>query len=334
LRRVPALVAATLIALVALGGTAQANFVFERAFGSAGGGPYGFGFPLSGPNLHQSYKSPAGVTVDGAGNVWVADSINSRLARFSPGGGYLGRLAARGHGIRPIRSNILPGAVFRPEGIVWSAGHLYVAMNGNDRVEEFSLGGSLLRIFTVRKPYSLFFGTSRGSGPGQVHNPRGIARRAGVTYVADFNNSRVNIYGPTGASRGSIGRFGTGPGQFLAPYGVAVGPDGSIYVSDRELNKVERFSPGRRLLQTIGGTGSGPGQFLAPSGLAVDRRGNLYVADLSNYRVQRLSSGGAFQAAFGQGILQSPNYVAVDGACHVYVSDYRRVVKFASTSGC
>jgi hypothetical protein len=58
------------------------------------------------------------------------------------------------------------------------------------------------------------------------------------------------------------------------------------------------------------------------------------VADLNNYRVQRLSGSGQFREAFGQGILQSPTYVAADRSCHVYVSDYRRVVKFSSPGGC
>ena len=185
----------------------------------------------------------------------------------------------------------------------------------------------------MRRPYSMFFGLSRGSAPGQVHNPYGIARRGGITYVADLNNSRVNVYGPTGASRGQIGGFGQGPGRFIAPFGVAVGPDGSVYVSDRELNRIQRFTSRGRLIQVIGSTGSGPGQFLSPWGLATDVRGNLYVADLNNLRVQRLTGSGAFLEAFGQGILQSPTYVAVDRGCRVYVSDYRRVVKFRS-AGC
>ncbi|MFL5820990.1 MAG: NHL repeat-containing protein [Solirubrobacteraceae bacterium] len=322
------------VVLAVCAGGAEANFTYERAFGQVGGGPYGFGFPLRGANLFRTYKSPTGLSVDPAGNLWVADALNSRIARFSPSGVYLGRLRARGHGIRPTRANVLPGAVFRPEGLVWSVGHLFVAMNGNDRIEEFARSGALLRIFAVRRPYRMFFGLSRGSARGQVQNPFGIARRAGITYVADLNNSRVNVYGPTGASRGQIGGFGQGPGRFIAPFGVAIGPDGSVYVSDRELNRIQRFSRSGRLIQIIGSTGSGPGQFLSPWGLATDPRGNLYVADLNNYRIQRLTGSGQFLEAFGQGLLQSPTYVAADRACHVYVSDYRRVVKFTSGGGC
>lgn len=333
MRRLSVVLALAALLAAALAPTARAAFSVERTFGQAGGGPYGFGFPLAGPNLFRFYKSPTGLSVDPAGNVWVADALNSRIARFSPSGAYQVRLPARGSGVKPTRSNVLPGAVFRPEGIVYSAGRIYVAMNGNDRIEEFSLSGRLLRIFSVRRPYSMFFGLSRGSARGQVHNPFGIARRGGVTYVADLNNARVNVYGPTGLSRGQIGRFGEGPGQFIAPFGVAVGPDGSVYVSDRETNRIQRFSAGGRLLQVIGFTGSGPGQFLSPWGLATDVRGNLYVADLNNYRVQRLSPSGQFIEEFGRGTLQSPTYVAVDRGCRVYVSDYRRVVKFTA-GGC
>lgn len=60
--------------------------------------------------------------------------------------------------------------------------------------------------------YSMFFGLSRGSARGEVHNPFGIARRGGITFVAHLNNARVNVYGPTGASRGQVGRFGEAPG--------------------------------------------------------------------------------------------------------------------------
>ncbi len=332
-----ATVLALAAALAAVSATpAPAAYNVERSFGSVGGGAYGFGFPLRGPNLFPFYKSPTGITVDGAGNLWVSDAINNRMAKFSPNGAYLGKLRARGiPGIRrtPPRINILPGAVFRPEGVVWSSGSLFIAMNGNDRIEQFSVSGRLLRIFNVRKPYSMFFGLSRGSARGQVHNPFGIARRGGTTYVADLNNGRVNIYGPTGAGIGQIGRFGAGPGQFIAPYGVAVGPDGSVYVSDRETNRIQRFTAGGRLLQVFGSTGSGPGQFLSPWGLAVDRRGTLFVADLKNNRVQRFSGSGQFIEQFGNGVLTTPTYVAVDRGCRVYVSDYRRIVKFNS-GGC
>ncbi|MDX6643612.1 MAG: hypothetical protein QOD76_1574, partial [Solirubrobacteraceae bacterium] len=192
------------------------------------------------------------------------------------------------------------------------------------------------RIFNVRRPYSKFFGTGRGAGRGQVHNPYGIARSpAGITYVADLNNGRVNMYGRNGSSRGSFGTFGEGDGEFLAPYGVAVGPDGSVYVSDRELSRIQRFDARGRLLSIIGGPGDGPGQFLSPMGLATDRVGNLYVSDLSNYRIEKLTADGRFIEQFGdESHLESPTYLAVDKGCTVYVADYRRVVKYASASGC
>jgi hypothetical protein len=50
--------------------------------------------------------------------------------------------------------------------------------------------------------------------------------------------------------------------------------------------------------------------------------------------VQKFGPDGAFLAAFGQGVLRQPLYVSVDKSCTVYVSDYRRVVRFEDSAGC
>ena len=88
-------------------------------------------------------------------------------------------------------------------------------------------------------------------------------------------------------------------------------------------------------LGSWGETGSDPGEFLSPTGLAIDRTGNLYVADTINLRVQKFTPDGGFITQFGRGLLRSPNYLLIDNRnCTVYVSDFRRVLKFASSTGC
>ena len=208
-------------------------------------------------------------------------------------------------------------------------------MNGNDRIDVFTLGGRWQRMFMVRSNVRNTFAMSRGAGPGQLHNPYQISRGPdGRFYVADLNNSRVNVYSSNGYSRGQIGGFGSGPGQFLSPYGVVVDAAGFVYVSDRDLNRIQKFSPTGQLVGAWGETGADPGDFLSPQGLALDRLGNLYVADTNNARVQKLAPDGHVLATFGQGVLRQPLYVSVDSSCTVWVSDYRRVVKFADPAGC
>ncbi|MBX3175109.1 MAG: hypothetical protein KF709_11895 [Gemmatimonadaceae bacterium] len=63
---------------------------------------------------------------------------------------------------------------------------------------------------------------------------------AGNVYVSDFSDARIWVFGPDGRSLRAIGRKGKGPGEFEAPTGIAIGPDGKLYV--RDLEHVSLFS--------------------------------------------------------------------------------------------
>jgi DNA-binding beta-propeller fold protein YncE len=318
--------AGALLAMLVAATPALADYTYDGSFGHPGGGPGGFGPPRADYRLYRLKTSPGAIAFDAHGNLWVSDSLNARVQRFSPSGRYLGGFGRQG---------ITPGGWLSPQGLVVNGGRLYVAMNGNDRIDVFSLRGRWQRMFTVTYNVRQRFAMTRGGGRGQLHNPYQLVRAPnGSFYVADLNNGRVNRYSATGRPRGQIGSFGTGSGQFLSPYGVAVDGAGNVYVSDRDLNHVDKFSPSGQLLAEFGETGSGPGEFRSPGGLAIDRSGNLYVADLNNLRVQKLAPDGTFLESIGSGVLKDPNYVAVAGDCTVYVSDYRRVVRFAARGGC
>lgn len=61
----------------------------------------------------------------------------------------------------------------------------------------------------------------------------------GRLYVTDFQEPRVVVLDSSGKVLGVIGRRGQGPGEFVAPTGPVVGPDGALYV--RNLTKISRF---------------------------------------------------------------------------------------------
>jgi tripartite motif-containing protein 71 len=204
----------------------------------------------------------------------------------------LGAPAGAGAATTPLSSfgSLGPGAgqLNQPTGIaVDSAGTVYVADKYNDRIVEFTAGGSFIRAIgwgVSNITASLQVCTSncqagiRGSGAGQLDRPTGISLGPnGVLYVADTYNHRVSEFTPAGVFVGAfgwdvkpatvpgtgletctamtgckIGTQGSNAGQFMRVRGVAVGPSGTVYVADEQNLRVAEFTEGGSLIRTFG----------------------------------------------------------------------------------
>jgi DNA-binding beta-propeller fold protein YncE len=130
------------------------------------------------------------------------------------------------------------------------------------------------------------------------------------------------------------GGSGTDKGQFDAPTGIAVDPNGNILVADTNNGRIQKFSPTGHFLGTLRIKGIGYGQLGAPNGIAVDRGGNIYVADASRHVVEKLAPDGTIidewkgpDAGF-----YGPRRIAIGPDESVYVVDQgrTRIVKFSS----
>ena len=119
---------------------------------------------------------PTYVAVDGIGNVYVTDTLNSRVQMFDPVGVYVKSFGERGNGW---------GMFDKPKGVALdSFGNVYVADSGWSNVQIFNQKGQVL----------LFFG-GRGPIPGMLKNPTAMAiDRENRIYVADYLNHRVEEY--------------------------------------------------------------------------------------------------------------------------------------------
>ncbi len=240
---------------------------------------------------------PGGVAVDGAGNVYVADTENNAVREI---------VAATG-AVKTL------GSVFgTPRGVaVDAAGNVYVADTLNNAVREIVVANGAINTL--------------GSG---FNTPGGVAvDAAGNVYVADTgNNALKEIVAVTGA----VTALGSG---FNTPNGVAVDTSGNVYVADTGNNAVKEIVAATGAVISLGTSccPGAPAGFLLPAGVAVDSAGDVYVADSGNQAVREIVAAtgvvNTLPSASGP-FFNQPSGVAVDAAGDVYVADtFNSVVK-------
>ncbi|MBV9281094.1 MAG: hypothetical protein JOZ41_13515 [Chloroflexi bacterium] len=205
--------------------------------------------------------SPRSIALDARDDVYVADGIGGRIARFSP----TGRLLATWYAPTPQYAGLDALAL---DG----AGNVYVTASGAGHILKFSAAGKLLATFG-----------SPGSGPGQFGAPSGIAvDRSGDIWVCDTYNNRVQELSPSGRPLAIIG----GKQVFDRPTRLALDPSGNVYVTDLTHDRIWEFTPAGAMVRVLGGPGIRPGQLDQPIALAFDGGGSLYVDDYGNDRIQ------------------------------------------------
>lgn len=179
-----------------------------------------------------------------------------------------------------------------------------------------------------------------GNGEGQFVSPHGIAAAAdGSLYVADTGNNRIQHLAADGTVLQVWGTASPGeqdlnnpapPGTFREPWGVAVGPDGSVYVADTWNHRVQKFTADGKFVTQWGNgivqDANDPYGFYGPRGIAVDTKGNVYVTDTGNKRVVVFTARGEFitqvgGAGFELGQFDEPVGIAVGPDDTVYVAD-------------
>jgi DNA-binding beta-propeller fold protein YncE len=317
------LAAAGLLAL-ALAAPASGAYRQVDTWGHLGGGAGEFGSGVLGGGANRQYDDPAGIALGSDGDVFVVDTSNNRVEQFSPGGAFRGQFGSRGRDSGAINRVIAKGRFYQPAGIaIGDNGLAYVIDAGNDRVMVHTKSGAFVRRIG-----------NHGSKRGEWVVPWGATTFGDTLYVVDQGNYRIQRWSLTGRYLGAWGAFGRKRGQFVTPYDVAAAPGGDrVYVSDAIRRKVIAYGPTGSFISEFGRSGTGTGRFLKPTGLAVARDGSLFVADRCNRRVEHFTAEGRYIESFGGSTLQAPTFIAVGANNRVYVSDYRRVVVFAPTSG-
>jgi sugar lactone lactonase YvrE len=322
-----------LLGNVALGRADTARGIPSAVTTLAGTGDAGLAGDGDAPGRARLSR-PAGLAVDAAGNLYVADAGNNRIRRIlrrgaittvAGGGptGYLqGGFAGDGGPATEAELNA-PSAV-----AVGPTGDLFVADARNNRVRLISADGTITTL--AGNGTEGFRGDGGPATEAELDFPAGLAvDRAGNLYIADTNNHRVRKVtpdrtittvagsGPTGYLQGGLagdGRPATAA-RLARPFGLAVDSAGGLYIADGFNNRVRRVTPDGTITTVAG---SGPTGYLqgglagdggpataarlnAPRAVALDAAGNLYVADALNHRIRRVGPDGIIHTIAGSG---------------------------------
>ena len=203
-----------------------------------------------GPATSAELNAPAGLAVDGAGNLYIADWVNNRIRRVSASTGLITTVAGTGTAGYSGDGGAATSAELNfASGIaVDSVGNLYIADEDNNRIREVAVGTGV--ITTVAGT-----GTAGHSGDGEVatsaelNNPTGVAvDGAGDLYIVDGNNNRIReVAASTGvittvAGTGGGGYSGDGGAATSAalnlPFAVALDSVGNLYIVDQENSRI------------------------------------------------------------------------------------------------
>jgi sugar lactone lactonase YvrE len=310
----------------------------------AGNGTFSY---VEGTTTAATFRSPAAVAADAAGNLYIADMLNHVIRKWTPRG-VVNTLA--GNGTAGYAEGVGSAAQFNsPSGVAVDAtGNVYVADKGNHVIRKISPAGNVSTLAgTPGTP-----GSTDGPGTAAQFNlPSGVALDAsGNILVADAGNNKIRKITPAGfvslvAGTGSSGS-GDGPGafaQFNAPSGVGIDAGGNIYVADAGNNKIRKIAGA--LVNTLAGggtSGTTPGfvdasgtsaLFNSPTGIVVDAAGTVYATDKSNHAIRQITPSGVVSTLSGNGTalftdglpavarFSSPAGLSIDASGTLFIAD-------------
>lgn len=181
-----------------------------------------------------------------------------------------------------------PGQFNDPNGIAVAGDRVYVADSRNHRIQVFTRDGAFVAQWPVP----------------DAGRPMNLDAGGGRLYAADYWNDVIRVYAlGSGELVRSVGGAGDGPGQFMNPGGVAVGPGGHLFVADFFNQRVQELKADGTFVRQWGTTGEKgylfAGGFNYPVDVTVASDGTLFVADGFNDRVQVFGADGAFLRKWG-----------------------------------
>ncbi len=288
---------------------------------------------VDGTGASARFYVPRGITVDGAGDLWVSDA-NAALRKVTTAG--VVTTAAGSTTMGWVDGPAASARFSAPAGLAFlPSGKLAIADEGNHavRLMDMSLG---LSTFAGAPPQAGnvdgFATAARFADLNSV-----VVDAAGNAFVADYSNSCIRKVTPEGQTTTFAG-----PSGFSGPTGLARDGAGNLYVTDGPNQTLLKVTPAGVVstlagVSGVSGSADGTGtaaRFYYPSKLAVDGTGNLYVTDSGNQTIRKVTPGGVVTTVAGSPGLSGladgtgsaarfnmPSGIAVDGNGNLFVGD-------------
>jgi DNA-binding beta-propeller fold protein YncE len=268
--------------------------------------------PLQAPDGGFNLAKDVAVN-DSTGEVYVVDTYNHRIQRFSPTGAFLDTWG--------YRATNGPDAMNYPRGITvdQSTGDVWMSNTRQGEIKAYTATGDYIREF-----WWYGFG-----GDNVAALPRGLwITDDGRLLVADGSNQRIKISDHFGNLLQTLpcGLPGfAGAWNLQGCSSVIQDDDGNIYATAVSENAIYKWEPDGTFIKKWGSPGNGPGQLDQPYDLDI-YNGRLYVSDSKNNRISVFDLDGNFVEAFGakgsaHGRFAQPRGLDIDDAGYLYVAD-------------
>lgn len=213
----------------------------------------------------KKLQVPLYIAIDSNDNVYISDRMYASIFIFNKDGVFLKEFLPEG------KKNYS----WNPMGIaVDKNDNIYVTDVGKHQIYNFNKDGKLIKKFGTEG-----YTTSAMKDGGKFYFPNKIAvSSTGDIYIADGNNSRIQVFDKNGNFKKILLKLG-------AMKGFALDEEyGKIYVADVFGHKIEAFGLDGKKLQTFGSQGMDINQLDYPSDVALAKNGTMYIADSGNSR--------------------------------------------------
>ena len=259
-------------------------------------------------------NDPSGIVIDGAGNLYIADSGNNVVRLVNANSGVISTFAGQinangfyGNGV-PANSALLAA----PRGLALTpGGDLVIADSGNNAVRMVNIASG--NIFTVAGTGAAGYNGEGAATSAELNDPYGVAVRSdGAIAIADLENQRVRLVTTqnnastistlTGTGeRGFGGDNGTpSEAQLNSPAAVVFDPAGDLFIADSGNNRIRVIlNSSQPTIQSVIGTDgeqfdgdggpSSQASLYGPYGLFFDPTGNIWLADTFHNRVREVN---------------------------------------------